>query len=215
VSPNERVTKIHTWTAEQVQTFLSEVADDPLYPAWRMAFATGMRRGEILGLPWSGVDLKRSRLSVTRSLVTVNGRTEFSPPKTSKGRRVVALDRETVAVLRSHRATQAQQKLLLGPMHEDHDLVICQPIGRPIDPDGFSKKFRRQVKNLGLPPIRLHDARHTHATMALQAGVHVKVVSERLGHSSIALTLDTYSHAIPAMQEEAAEQIAALFAIDR
>jgi integrase len=128
---------------------------------------------------------------------------------------MIALDRETVAVLRSHRGAQAQEKLLLGPAYEDHGLVICQSNGRPIDPDGFSKKFRQSVQNLGLPPIRLHDARHTHATLALQAGIHVKVVSERLGHSSIALTLDTYSHAIPAMHEAAAEQIAALFASNR
>lgn len=125
---------------------------------------------------------------------------------------MIALDQESVAVLRSHRGTQAKEKLLIGPAYEDHGLVICQPNGRPIDPDGFSKRFRNRAERLGLPSIRLHDARHTHATLALQAGVHVKVVSERLGHSSVALTLDTYSHAIPAMQEVAAEQIAALFA---
>ncbi len=214
-SSSQRTAKIRTWTAEEVQTFLAGQEHDPLHLAWRLAFTTGMRRGEILGLVWSNVDLPRSRLSVTQSLVTVNGRTQLSPPKTAKGRRVVALDEKTVGVLRSHRVRQAEEKLLLGSGYEDHGLVICQANGRPIDPDAFSGMFRRAVKQAGLPPIRLHDARHTHATLALAAGIHVKVVSERLGHSSIALTLDTYSHAIPALQEAAAEQIAALFADGR
>ena len=171
---------------------------------------TGVRRGELLGLSWDAVDLDAGRLAITRTLIEGRGAPQFSEPKTKRGRRSVALDAGTVDALREHRERQLDERLAWGPAYEPHDLVFCREDGTPIWPRTFSRFFDHHVRDAGLPKIRLHDLRHTHATLALEAGVHPKVVQERLGHSSIAITLDIYSHAIPAMQEDAAETIAAL-----
>jgi integrase len=135
----------------------------------------------------------------------------WSEPKTAKGRRSVPLPAETVAALRAHRAHQLKERLALGTGYRDEDLVFCREDGTTFHPGTFERTFDRLAAQAGLPPIRLHDLRHTFATLALSAGVHPKVVSEILGHASISITLDTYSHAVPAMQEEAATRIAALF----
>ena len=122
----------------------------------------------------------------------------------------MALDPGTVAVLREHRKRQLEERLRWGPAYEDHDLAFCRENGAPFWPENFSAEFKSHAAAAGLPVIRLHDLRHTHASLALAAGVHSKVVSERLGHSSVAITLDTYSHAVPALQEDAATKVAAL-----
>lgn len=122
----------------------------------------------------------------------------------------LALDAVTVAALRQHRQAQNEERLLLGPSYQDHGLVFCREDGTPIWPRSLSRSFARHVDVASLTKIRLHDLRHTHATLALQAGVHPKVVQKRLGHATISITLDVYSHAIPAMQEDAAGRIAAM-----
>ena len=131
-------------------------------------------------------------------------------PKRASSQRQIALDRESVAVLRQWRQTQIAERLAWEGSYQDGDLVFMNENGTLLNPDRISRKFKRLVSAAGLPPIRFHDLRHTHATLALRVGVHPKIVSERLGHSSITITLDTYSHAIPALQEEAAQQIADL-----
>lgn len=200
-----------TWTAVELRAFLASVEDDRLYAAWLLLSSTGARRGEVLALRWQDLDLDAARVSVTRSLVSVRNKLTFSEPKTRRGWRSVALDSGTIAELRAHRARQAQERLALGLGSQARDaLVFTDPLGGPIKPDSFSQFFERRVKHLELPRIRLHDVRHTHATLALEAGIHPKVVSERLGHASTAFTLDTYSHAVPAMEEQAAELIATL-----
>jgi integrase len=136
----------------------------------------------------------------------------ISTPKTAKGRRNVALDPATVASLRAHRTRQAEERLALGPAYVDEDLVFCREDGTPIWPRTFSRAFRAAAGAAGLPRIRLHDLRHTHATLALESGVHPLVVSERLGHSKVSITLDTYSHVTPALAEDAAATIAARIA---
>lgn len=123
---------------------------------------------------------------------------------------MVALDPSTVEALREQRERQMLERALMADAYDDHDLVFCREDGTPLHPDAFSDAFWRHSKAAGLPRIRFHDLRHTHATLALAAGVHPKVVSERLGHPSITITLDTYSHAIPAMQETAASLVASL-----
>ena len=125
------------------------------------------------------------------------------------GRRSIALDKGTVAALRTHRKTQAAERLALGPAYEDSGLVFCTEAGEPIKPDSLSQFFRRRREQLELPPLSVHGLRHTFASLALQAGVNPKVVSERLGHAAVSFTLDCYSHAIPAMQEDAAAKVAA------
>ena len=209
--PKHSTPEMRTWSAEELRRFLDHVRTDRYYAAWRLAAMTGLRRGELLGLRGRDVDLDAGRLSVTQTLLSVRNKLLYSTPKTKKGRRSVALDPETVAELRRLRIRQNEERLIFGGDWPDHDLVFTREDGEPVHPDRFSRDwFAQHLKAADLPRIRFHDLRHTHATMALAAGVHPKVVSERLGHATISITLDTYSHAIPALQEEAAEKIAAL-----
>jgi len=204
-------TQMKTWSAREVRRFLEQVEDDRLHAAYVVACTTGMRRGEVLGLRWQDLDLDAGRASIAQTLVVVGGyEVQFSEPKTAKGRRMVALDPRTVAALREQRERQMLERSLMGDAYNDWDLVFAREDGTPLHPDSFSDAFWRHTKAARLPRIRFHDLRHTHATLALAAGVHPKVVSERLGHASITITLDTYSHAIPAMQETAAELVASL-----
>ncbi len=174
-----------------------------------LAVTTGMRRGEILGLRWKDVDLKKATLAVRRSLEQTKGGIQFKEPKTQKGRRVVALPEIAVDALRSHKTRQAKHRLLLGRVYENGDLVCAKENGKPTVPADLSKSFARLLGRLegDVPPIRLHDLRHTHATQLLREGIHPKVVSERLGHSTVAFTLDVYSHVLPSMQADAARSI--------
>ncbi len=202
--------KTQAWTNLELRQFLETVKNDRLYPLWLTLAMTGLRRGEALALRWTDLDLERARLSVRRSLVPINGTVEVHEPKTSRGRRLVALDPFTVSVLRAWSRRQKEERLEWGPAWTDSGLVFTRPDGKLIHPERVSKAFRAAVKKTGLPPIHLHDLRHTHATLALAAGVHPKVVSDRLGHATVAITLDIYSHAIPALAEEAAATVAAL-----
>lgn len=207
--PRKATPTMQVWSVEQLRTFLGKVEGDRLYAGYLLLAMTGMRRGEALGLRWQDVDVANGRVSIVQTLVATDYETRFSTPKTDRGRRTVALDRATLATLVEHRERQQVERAMWGDAYTDHGLVLAKENGEPLHPHGFSQSFRRHVKLAGLTAIRLHDLRHTYATLALQAGVHPKVVQERLGHSSIAITMDTYSHAIPALQESAAELIAA------
>jgi len=202
--------EMRTWTKEQLKAFLDAVADDRLSPLWHTIAMTGMRRGEAIGLRWSDVDLEGGRLAVRRALIPINREVVVSEPKTVKGRRVIALDPGTVEVLKAQAARQLEEQNDWDDGWVETGLVFTLESGEALDPESVSRYWRQAVKKSMLPQIRLHDLRHTHATLALQAGIHPKVVSERLGHATISITLDTYSHAIPAMQEEAAALIAGL-----
>jgi integrase len=207
-----------TWSAAELASFLDQLRGDPLHAPILLAATTGMRRGEVLGLRWRDTDLDAGRVAIRQTLAAVRdvdgdgGRhlLVFGEPKTAKGRRTVPLPPQTVAVLRAHRKAQAAERLQAGPDYTDRDLVFAEPDGTPIHPDKFRKRFEVRIGRSGLPPVRFHDLRHTYATLALQAGVHAKVVPEILGHANIGITLDTYSHAIPAMQESAAATVARL-----
>ena len=199
-----------TWTPAELSAFLSSVADHRLFAAFVLSATTGMRRGELLGLRWRDVDLDSGRVSIVRTITTVNGQPIETSTKTNKSRRRVALDGATVEVLRAHRERQAVERKAAGSAWQETGLVFTLEDGSAIHPDRFSRWFSRLVDVAGLPHIRLHDLRHTHATLALQAGVHPKVVSERLGHATVGITLDLYSHVSPAMDEDAAERIAGL-----
>src|SRR5262245_17214599 len=203
--------ELSTWTADELRTFLAAVADDRLMPAYRLFASTGMRRGEVLGLRWSDVDLDKARLTVNRSLTVVDDDLVWSSPKTQRSRRTLSLDPVTVAVLRAHRTRQVEEKLAAGPGWIDGDLVFCNELGEPLHPDRFTRAFGAAVRRSGLPAIRLHDLRHTWATLALQAGIHPKVVSERLGHATTGITLDIYCHVQPELDAQAATTVAQLF----
>jgi integrase len=202
--------ELQTWTAQQLRRFLDTVQAERLHAAWRVAALTGMRRGEVLGLRWADIDLDQGWLSVRQALIVVDRQVQVSAPKTARGRRLIALDPGTITALRIHHAQQAAERLALGPTWTADDLVFTREDGQPLHPDWFRRRFERRVARAGLPKIRFHDLRHTHATLALQAGVHPKVISERLGHATVAITLDIYSHAIPALQHDAATTIADL-----
>lgn len=204
--------EIQAWTAQELGDFLAQVRehDERLYPLWLLMATTGVRRGEALGLRWQDVDLDKARISIRQTLLAVRYIPSFGQPKTKKGKRNISLDASTVTVLRSHRKAQAAERLAAGSAYEHLKLVFATEVGGALHPDRITRRFGRLVQKSGLPRLTLHGLRHSHATIALEAGVHPKVVAERLGHSSVSLTLDVYSHAIPALQEEAAERVAAL-----
>lgn len=202
--------EMQTWTAEQVGAFLHHVREDRLYAAWLTLATTGLRRGELLGLRWKDTDLEAGRLAIRRTLVLVGGQPTVLDPKTRKSRRNVPIPAETVVALKAHRTAQKRERVALGPGYQDSGLVFCREDGAPLHPGTFSEHFERHAKAAGLPKIRVHDIRHTFATLALQAGIPAKVVSETLGHAGVAITLDTYSHVVPGMQEDAAAKVAAL-----
>ena len=198
------------WTAEDVRTFLASITGHPFRAALHVAATTGLRRGELLGLRWEDVDTEEGRLRVEQTLVAPLGVLTFSQPKTRHGRRSVDLDAETVALLRAHRKEQLEERLVFGPAYEENGLVFRHPDGRPIHPDVFSVAFKRAAKAAGLPPIRLHDLRHTHVALLAAAGVPAKVIQERVGHHSAGFTLDNYGGTFPSQHRDAVERLAAL-----
>jgi integrase len=199
------------WSVAELNRFLASAASDPNLPFWRLAASTGMRRGELLGLRWRDVDLQQGRLSVRHQLVRTGGENHFGPPKTRAGRRSISLDPQTTAILRNIQDSQATTRSTLGTAYRhDLDLVFCRDDGSPHDPNRVAHQFAAQIARAGVRRIRFHDLRHTHATIAMAAGVHPKVMQERLGHTSIKVTLDLYSHVVPSMDEEAATRVAAL-----
>ena len=197
------------WNAQQLRTFLDHAADHRAHAALWVAANTGLRRGELAGLHWGDIDLAEGRLSVNRSLVSVDYEMHESRGKTRTSRCCVDLDSATIGVLREWRNRRAGEHT--GFDLADRDAyVFARPDGSPTQPQLISDAFKRLVKRSGLPRIRLHDLRHTHATLLLKAGVPIKVVSERLGHSTPAFTMATYQHILPGMQREAAETFASL-----
>ena len=150
-----------------------------------LAAATGLRRGEVLGLRWADVDLEAGKLTVQQTLEETRAGLAFKLPKTAKSRRCIPIPGFAVATLRQHRAEQAKQKLRLGPAYKDHGLVCARTTGEPIRPDVLSHAFVKLVRQTGLPPVRFHDLRHSHASQLLKIGINPKVVSERLGHSTV------------------------------
>jgi integrase len=201
--------EVGSWEAHELAQFLASVRGTRLEAVWRLAAMTGMRRGEVLGLRWADVDLAGARLSVRHAVVAVAYEVIESTPK-SHNARVIDLDPETVELLQTHRQQQMQERKEWGVDYENQDLIAAREDGSPIHPHSFSQSFGRLIKRAGLRTIRLHDLRHTHATLALQAGVPVKVISERLGHESPAFTLKQYAHVIPGMQAAAAALVAEL-----
>jgi integrase len=216
--------EMQVWTPQQLRAFLTHVRHDRLYALWLLVATTGMRRGEVAGLRWSDVDFTTGRVSPRRPRVVVNYAVHEGNPKTAKGRRSLALDPATVAALRDHQARQAEEKSTVGSGYLDSGLVFTWPDGRPLHPDvitGWFKRHARKVvwsngqgQQVGLPPIRLHDVRHSYASAALAAGIPAKVVSERLGHAAVGITLDTYSHVLPGLDERAADVVARLILQD-
>jgi integrase len=207
--PSSSRREFATWSSEDLREFFTAIRGERIYPALVVVATTGMRRGEVLGLRWRDLDLDAAQLSVVQTLTAVNGEAVIGPTKTSGSRRTVYLDPQTVDVLREHRRRQREERLIAGPVWDSStDLVFRDEVGGLVHPDWFTREFGRVVTISGLVPIRLHDLRHTYATLALKAGVHPKVVSERLGHATVGITLDLYSHVTPAIARDAANVVA-------
>ena len=198
---------------DEARQLLASAEGDRLEALYVLAVTAGLRQGELLGLKWQDVDLETARLQVRRTIARVNGNGFVeSEPKSVKSRRSVNLTPMAVEALRRHRASQLEHRLE-ALAWEDSDLMFPNRVGRPIEAYNLLyRSFHPLLERAGLPRMRFHDLRHTAATLLLAQGVHPKVVQEMLGHSTVSLTLDTYSHVIPGLQEEAAAKMEALLA---
>ncbi|MGA7607934.1 MAG: site-specific integrase [Anaerolineales bacterium] len=197
-----------TLTDSQVRVFLSAARGLRHEALFWMAVFTGLREGELFGLKWSDLDWQTKHLKVQRQLQRLQGKgMVFTAPKTAAGKRMLVLSTATVAKLREHLDRQQNEKVTAGDKWQENDLIFPSTLGTPIDPSNMYKDFKETLKSSNLPDIRFHDLRHTAATLMLQQGTHPKIVQERLGHSDISLTLNTYSHVLPSMQEDAAEKM--------
>ncbi|WP_419893617.1 tyrosine-type recombinase/integrase [Oceanobacillus kimchii] len=192
--PNHKQMKV--WNKDEVSKFLDTTEDAPTHIAYVLAIYTGMRMGEILGLRWKDIDFYNETIHVIQTLVRVNGGFDFQEPKTKNSKRQIAIDDYVLNELNKRKDQQKTKS----------ELVVTTDIGTPYSPRNLQRNFYRFMEKAEVTKIRFHDLRHTHATLLLQLGEHPKVVSERLGHSKISVTLDTYSHVIPDMQKPTAKK---------
>ena len=197
------------WTPGELSRFLDHVAEDHLYGLWRLAAMTGLRRGELAAVTWRGLDLDAATLTISRQLVPTRGGASFGPPKSSRGLRTIALDAETVDVLRDHRESQLRERETAGDLYGDQDLVFANELGQPIGPQRLTDRFAALRKAAGIASGSLHVLRHTHATHLLAAGVPVHVVAARIGDTP-ATVMAVYAHLLPTSDADAASRVAAL-----
>lgn len=204
--PRTAKAEMRVLTAGQVAVFLKAAESDRLYAMYYLAIATGMRQGELFGLKWADIDFEGRSVFVQRTLEEISGKLRLKETKSVKGRRRIELPQRAVAALTAHRKRMLAEGNISAP-------VFCDATGGHLRrPNVHRRSFYPILKRAQLPRIRFHDLRHTAATLLLLAGVHAKIVSERLGHASIEITLNTYSHVLPTMQREAADKLDRLLA---
>jgi len=202
--PRARQVEMQTWDEYEVARFLEAAAGSRYYALFHTALFTGMRRSELLGLQWRDIDFHQ--MHVSRSLHQLrDGRYVFAQPKSTRSRRTIALSPSSVLILKDHRDREEGIRAMLGMLSKGEDLVFSTPEGKPLRPNTVSRAWTGLASRADVRVIRFHDARHTHASLMLKQGVHPKIVQERLGHASVQITLDTYSHVAPGLQEAAAE----------
>jgi integrase len=206
--PAPKRPELEVWTAGQLRTFLASVEDDRLYALWLLLATTGMRRGEALGLRWDDVDLDAGTVTVRRNRTLVRGRVVVQDTKTDQGRRRIALDPETAGALRRHRVRQLEERMAASSAWQDTGALFVREDGAEPHPNRVSRWFGDHATAAGLPTIRLHDLRHTYATVALSSGEPITVVSRRLGHATVSITLDVYSHVLPTDDRDTASRVA-------
>jgi integrase len=227
-SPTRR--RIEPWSPQELGTFLDTASGERLGPMYELATIAGLRRGEICGLRWCDVDMSTGEVTIRQTIVAVGTRVLVGPPKTESGERRVDVDAGTLASLNAWRSLQSSERQALGTTYLNwcdaftgqpllpacrrsecsHGLVFTREDGSALRPDYVSKHLRVIAKTAGLPPRRLHDLRHASASLQLASGVQIATVSKRLGHSQIALTVNTYGHLYREANVEAAERAAAL-----
>ncbi|MEW5920656.1 MAG: site-specific integrase [Bacillota bacterium] len=211
-APRPDKTEMEVFNAEEVRQLLTLIRDHEDEAIIKTALFTGMRQGELLGLRWRDVDLDQKVLHVQQTV----GRLPkvgfvFRPcPKNKRSRRLIALPEIVISALKKHKKLKATEELK-AEKYAEHNLVFCTPAGEPLDPSALGRRFKALAQQMHRPKMRFHDLRHTHATMLFSQGVHPKIVQERLGHETISITLDTYSHVQPGMQEEAVARLENLF----
>jgi len=191
----------------QVGRLLTVCASHRLGPVFTVAVALGLRLGEVLGLRWSDIDLETRELRVRQTLQRQKGRVAFGEPKSKRSRRTLPLPIVAAEALKAHRTRQLQERLLAGSRWHDSGLVFTSTIGTSADDRNVRRAWKELLASADLPYVRIHDLRHTAATLLLTQGVHPRVVMETLGHSQIGVTLDTYSHVLPALQRDAADEM--------
>jgi integrase len=213
--PKQRRRDIQPLTEKQARQLLASAQGHKLEGLLILAVTTGMREGELLALKWQDINFEARSLHIRHSMGYIPGQgyLEFEP-KTSKGRRKIVLPPFVCEALKQHRARQLEARLKAGTRWQDQDLVFCNIYGGFLDPAHLRQRFDKLLKDAGLPDVRFHDLRHSAATILLSMGVHAKVVQEILGHSQISMTMDTYSHVLPSMQQEAMDKLDDLFQQD-
>lgn len=209
--PKQQKYKAQVYDKKEVANLLEAAKGTRFDIPIRLAVGLGLRRGELLALQWSDIDFQNNILSVNKNLVYVDKKYTVGESKAQSGIRKLAAPPSLMEALRHHKVRQMENKLAFGKDYQDNRLICCRPDGRPIHTASFSQEFNRFLKSHGLKHIRLHDLRHTNATLMLQMGVPAKVASERLGHASISITLDTYTHVVQELNQEAAEKLEDIF----
>ena len=202
--PRVRKTSPTMWSVEQMQAFLAAAEKEDLREWFELAIYTGLRRSEMAGLKWGHVDLRAGWLRVVEKLVNVPGAGLVSGvPKTDRSRRRLSISPEAVTIFHRQLDRQDRQRSQAGELWSETGHVFTSAVGQPVDPNAVTKAFTHIVRETGLPRLTLRDMRHAHATLLLMDNVHLKVVSERLGHSTVTVTADIYSHVLPEIDRQA------------
>ena len=205
--PKKKTYQAKFLTESEIPSFINAFKDTELYLPVVLAIGLGLRRGEILGLRWQDVDFEHSLISIKQSLLRVKKTNIFSTPKTDSSRRTIVASENIMKLLRITQTEINKNKEFFDDAYSSYDLVVCRVDGSPITPNALTPRFNSLLHKKNLPILRFHDLRHTNATLMLKNNIPAKIASQRLGHSSIAITLDLYSHVVNEMQEEAAKKI--------
>jgi integrase len=209
--PSPKRPEIQPLSPEQANLLMDAATGDRLQALYVLAIMTGMRQGELLGLRWGDVDLAGGRLEVRHTLQRLKGEWSLVEPKTGRSRRTIRLAPTVLQALKTHRARQAEERLAIGPAWQDHGLVFTREDGSPLDSRALARQMRALLTRSGLPRIRFHDLRHTAGTSLIAEGIPLVMVKDLLGHSTIAITADIYSHVLPPHQEQVADRMEQLY----
>ncbi len=207
IQPKAQPREMQVWNAAEAQAFMAVAPESRFGLLWQTALGTGMRRGEALGVRWQDIDLDDGVLRVRQAVGSVKGRVEIKGLKNKAARRTIPLAEPLIVALKQHKRAQNERRLAHADVWHDNDLVFTTDVGQPINPDNLQTDYRRLIQAAGVRRIRVHDLRHTYVSLALQAGVNIRVISELVGHSDIRVTLGTYAHVMPEQRIESVKKI--------